>query len=213
MKPLNSHACPDWDYDAIYPGTPEWECCTCTKTLKPKEEPLVPEPTKEELLAKIDQQRVKDFLKQHGIEPQADWDYLFINRMPLTFMVQLKTKFHYNREIQLRNSAKPEQEKVVPKFVADPGAHYRYSYKGVNLDPFRIAQIYSITNFAQLTVLKKILCTGNRGYKELDQDIDDCICALQRWKEMRAEDTAQMEKVNSQVPAASGSSFESNELG
>ncbi|MGZ4975753.1 MAG: hypothetical protein ACXV8O_01275 [Methylobacter sp.] len=45
----------------------------------------------------------------------------------------------------------------------DPGAHYRYTYKGIKLDPFRIGQIYGITSLAMFTILKKCLCAGNRG--------------------------------------------------
>jgi hypothetical protein len=70
----------------------------------------------------------------------------------------------------------------------DPGKHYRYQYKGINLDPFRIAQVYNINNMAQFTALKKILCTGKRGYKDLIVDIDDIICAMNRWKQMIHED-------------------------
>jgi hypothetical protein len=83
----------------------------------------------------------------------------------------------------------------------DPGAHYRFQlrtpilqkdiaagYTTAQLDPYRIARIYGITEFAQLTVLKKILCTGNRGHKALEQDLSDCISALQRWQELLKED-------------------------
>lgn len=48
----------------------------------------------------------------------------------------------------------------------DAGNHYRFSYKGINLDPFRIAKIYNMQSFALMTVLKKILCAGGRGHKE-----------------------------------------------
>lgn len=72
----------------------------------------------------------------------------------------------------------------------DTGAHYRYEYKGVKLDPARIASIYGITNMAQAGILKKVLCAGNRGHKSQSQDIDDIITAANRWKEMIEEDEA-----------------------
>ncbi len=89
---------------------------------------------------------------------------------------------------------RPIKQKIeeIPVAKPDAGAHYRFQYKGINLDPFRISAIYGITNFAQLTVLKKVLCAGNRGYKDTVQDIDDCICALERWKEMLAEDASNL---------------------
>lgn len=70
----------------------------------------------------------------------------------------------------------------------DPGAHYRYTYKGIKLDPFRIAQIYGVTDFAQLTILKKVLCAGNRGAKDKRQDLLDIISAAQRAIEIMDED-------------------------
>jgi hypothetical protein len=79
----------------------------------------------------------------------------------------------------------------------DPGAHYRYEYKVnltqediargfviVKLDPFRIADIYRMIDFALKTVLKKCLCAGGRGYKDLRRDLKDIIGAAQRRLEM-----------------------------
>jgi hypothetical protein len=89
---------------------------------------------------------------------------------------------------------KPAKEK-------DPGAHYRYEYKVklkpediergfvvVKLDPFRIASIYRMTDFALKTVLKKCLCAGNRGHKDFRQDLKDIINAAERRIEMLSED-------------------------
>jgi len=83
----------------------------------------------------------------------------------------------------------------------DHGSHYRFNYKVnltnediergfvlVKLDPFRIAKIYNMTSFSLMTALKKILCAGSRGYKGYRQDINDCICALDREIEMLEED-------------------------
>jgi hypothetical protein len=72
----------------------------------------------------------------------------------------------------------------------DAGKHYRFSYKGINLDPFRIAAIYNMKSFAMMTILKKVLCAGNRGHKDYKQDLKDIICAAQRELEMLNEDFA-----------------------
>lgn len=71
---------------------------------------------------------------------------------------------------------------------ADPGAHYRFTYQGIKLDPFRLAAIYGMTDMAYMTVLKKVLCAGKRGYKDEVQDIKDMISALNRKLEMLKED-------------------------
>ena len=70
----------------------------------------------------------------------------------------------------------------------DAGSHYRFSYRGLNLDPFRIAQTYGMTDFCMMTILKKCLCAGNRGHKDFEQDLKDIICAAQRKLEMLQED-------------------------
>jgi hypothetical protein len=71
---------------------------------------------------------------------------------------------------------------------ADAGAHYRFQFKGINLDPFRIAQIYGMDDFCMMTILKKCLCAGNRGHKDFEQDLRDIICAAERKLEMLKED-------------------------
>ena len=80
--------------------------------------------------------------------------------------------------------------KTDPITQNDTGKHYRHTYKGVNLDPFRIAQIYGVTDFALLTILKKCLCAGNRGHKDKRLDLQDIITAAQRAIEIMDEDNA-----------------------
>lgn len=71
----------------------------------------------------------------------------------------------------------------------DTGQHYRKEYKGVKLDPARIATIYEISHPLQQAILKKSLVTGGRGQKDLEHDIKDIICACHRWLEMIEEDS------------------------
>jgi len=70
----------------------------------------------------------------------------------------------------------------------DAGQHYRYSYRRINLDPFRIAKIYDMKSFAMMTILKKCLCAGERGHKDYKQDLFDIISAAEREIEMMDED-------------------------
>lgn len=71
--------------------------------------------------------------------------------------------------------------------MTDHGKHYRYTYKGVKLDPYRIFTVYQITHPAQQHAIKKLLRAG-QSVKPLEQDIDEVILTLQRWKEMITED-------------------------
>ena len=79
----------------------------------------------------------------------------------------------------------------------DQGKHYRFSttfpvaerdFKAgrltVQLDPFKIAEVYNMTDFALMTILKKTLCAGNRGHKNLETALRDIICAAERRLEM-----------------------------
>lgn len=78
----------------------------------------------------------------------------------------------------------------------DNGKHYRFEYKGIKLDPARICQIYKITNLVQGSIVKKALCAGNRGHKDIKKDINDIITACNRWLEMIDEDEAEAKNVN-----------------
>ena len=70
---------------------------------------------------------------------------------------------------------------------ADSGQHYRYSYRGVKLDPYRIIDAYGITHPAQQHAIKKLLRAG-KSVKSLRQDIQEVQDALTRWLEMLDED-------------------------
>lgn len=83
----------------------------------------------------------------------------------------------------------------------DAGKHYRFQYTVVltnedieegkvtiKLDPFRLASIYRMEDFAMKTILKKALCAGDRGHKDFEQDLKDIISAAERRLEMLYED-------------------------
>ena len=65
--------------------------------------------------------------------------------------------------------------------------HYKYSFKGIKLDPYRILSVYKIANPAHQHAIKKLLRAG-QSVKSLEQDIDEVIMTLNRWKEMLVED-------------------------
>lgn len=71
--------------------------------------------------------------------------------------------------------------------VEDLGAHYRYSYKGVKLDVYRILSVYQQTDPAIQHAIKKLLRSG-KSIKSLKQDIQEVILTLNRKLEMMEED-------------------------
>lgn len=77
------------------------------------------------------------------------------------------------------------------QITEDTGSHYRYTYKGIKLDPARICKIYNVQNVLQGAIVKKTLCAGNRGHNDIKDDIKDIITAAQRWLEMIEEDESE----------------------
>jgi hypothetical protein len=71
--------------------------------------------------------------------------------------------------------------------MSDSGAHYRYKYKGIKLDPYRILNIYGISDAAHQHAIKKLLRAG-KSIKPLKQDIQEVIDTLNRMLEIINED-------------------------
>ncbi len=69
----------------------------------------------------------------------------------------------------------------------DTGKHYRKEFKGVKLDPARIALIYGVSHPIEIAIIKKALRSGT-GHKTREQDIRDIMCSCERWIEMMKED-------------------------
>ncbi len=66
-------------------------------------------------------------------------------------------------------------------------SRYQWSYKGASFDFYRLCEILGVAHHAQAHALKKVIRAG-RSVKGLEQDIDEAIAALKRWKEMVLED-------------------------
>ena len=73
------------------------------------------------------------------------------------------------------------------KYTLANDKHYRFSYKGIKIDPYRILKIYKITDPAQQHAIKKLLRAG-QSHKSLLQDLEEVIMSLSRQIEMLKED-------------------------
>jgi len=82
----------------------------------------------------------------------------------------------------------------------DSGNHYRKVYKGVQLDPYRIYDIYGVTDPAAQQAIKKCLAAGKRGIKSFKQDLIEARDALDRRIEMLEEDAVCM-KASEEITA------------
>ena len=67
-------------------------------------------------------------------------------------------------------------------------SHYFKPCPYDTLDIYRVISIFGVTDPCFQHALKKLLCTGDRGYKDTEQDVQDVIDTLERWKQMRKED-------------------------
>lgn len=69
----------------------------------------------------------------------------------------------------------------------DAGAHYRREYRGIKLDPYRIAKIYAMQGGPREQIMKKCLRFTDKGQTE-QQVVNEIRTALNRWQEMLEED-------------------------
>ena len=69
----------------------------------------------------------------------------------------------------------------------DTSAHYDKRYKGIKLDPYRIAAVYCMRGGPREQIMKKCLRFTDKGQTE-QQVVAEISDALQRWKDMLEED-------------------------
>ena len=65
--------------------------------------------------------------------------------------------------------------------------HYFKQCPFDKIDVYRVTEIFEVNHPCLQHALKKVLCTGGRGYKSIDVDIQDAIDSLLRWQEMKEE--------------------------
>lgn len=58
------------------------------------------------------------------------------------------------------------------------------------IDLYRFAEMFEITDSSLFHAVKKIVAAGKRGSKTVEQDVQEAIDSLQRWQEMRREETS-----------------------
>jgi hypothetical protein len=69
--------------------------------------------------------------------------------------------------------------------------HNHYFKNTVHLnavDVYRVLSLYGVTNPCLQHAIKKLLCAGDRGAKDIEQDVQEAIDTLGRWQDMMEED-------------------------
>ena len=68
---------------------------------------------------------------------------------------------------------------------------YQHYFKDVSkfthIDVYRVLSLWEVQDPCIQHAIKKLLVAGNRGYKDLEKDIQEAIDSLERWKEMQKE--------------------------
>lgn len=71
---------------------------------------------------------------------------------------------------------------------------YDHYFKDVShlkvVDIYRILELYEVTDPCVQHAVKKLLCSGKRGVKEMSKDIKEASDTLNRYFEMQAENNA-----------------------
>lgn len=80
-------------------------------------------------------------------------------------------------------------------------SHYHKPVHGLQyVDVYRVLQLFAVSDPCIQHAVKKLLVAGGRGAgKDISRDVQEAIDSLRRWQEMRAEDSASTETVQSIV--------------
>lgn len=62
-----------------------------------------------------------------------------------------------------------------------------------HIDVYRVLQLFGVTDPCLQHAAKKLLVAGGRGAKDIEQDVQEAIDTLTRWKDMRIEEKTQQQ--------------------
>ncbi len=88
-----------------------------------------------------------------------------------------------NRCIELEKELKEleKSEEVVKKRRANK---YQRECKGVLIDVYDVLKAFNVTNPATAHAIKKLLASGQRGYKDVIQDLEEANASISRAVEL-----------------------------
>jgi hypothetical protein len=69
---------------------------------------------------------------------------------------------------------------------------HKHYYKDVRhldaVDVYRVLELFNVTDACIQHAVKKLLCAGTRGSKDVEQDVEEAIDTLGRYLDMRVEE-------------------------
>lgn len=82
------------------------------------------------------------------------------------------------------------EEKTVSAEGESKHSHYKKDVSQYEIvDVYRVLELFNVTNPCLQHAIKKLLCAGERGVKDTEKDIQEAIDTLNRYKEMKIEDS------------------------
>lgn len=141
-------------------------------------------------VTEVDRKENRYWVSFYGLAALSRW----INEDSLELAVQqvygpidVQVVMPLLQEQKIRDAIDKAMKQDDPELVKEY-KHYKYDYKGIKLDPYRILTVYNVTCPAMQHAIKKLLRAGN-SIKDLEQDIQEVIDTLKRKLEMLKEDT------------------------
>lgn len=86
---------------------------------------------------------------------------------------------HYD---EMRAGVKEDWEVVIEQNDL-PNKYQKRLRNNIAIDVYDVLDAFKVDNPATAHAIKKMLCAGQRGYKDYEQDIDEAIASLERAKD------------------------------
>lgn len=68
-------------------------------------------------------------------------------------------------------------------------SHYFKNVRHLDgIDVYRVLELFNVTDPCLQHAIKKLLCAGGRGAKDMEQDVQEAMDTLERWQDMCRED-------------------------
>lgn len=68
-------------------------------------------------------------------------------------------------------------------------SHYFKNVRHLDgIDVYRVLDLFVVTDPCLQHAIKKLLCAGGRGAKDMEQDVQEAMDTLERWQDMCRED-------------------------
>lgn len=115
-------------------------------------------------------------------------DHTLSNHKQLTIeqlrdLVHSKKKSENEKEMNILDEGRYVIEKE------EKHSHYKKDVSGLDfVDVYRVLRLFEVADPCLQHAVKKLLCSGQRGVKDEDKDIQEAIDSLLRYREMKKED-------------------------